>query len=203
MFSTPFKPRSTLKDEAGNNIYEWSATYPFTAKLINADASGTLRIAEIGVCGGRHLEYLLENTAIEKAYGIDPMCEELWNARPVHDQRYDDHFETVSSVLSRFGDRCELIRKTSVEASADIEDGSLDFIFIDADHSYESVLEDLTHWCPKVRQGGIISGHDWEHCQWPGVGRAVKEFFASDLHKLHGTPEPIHVWWIFNNFLNI
>jgi hypothetical protein len=57
---------------------------------------------------------------------------------------------------------------------------SLDFVFIDADHGYEGCLRDLRAWYPKVKPGGIFSGHDYENTSYPkfGVTQAVKEFAA-------------------------
>jgi hypothetical protein len=55
-------------------------------------------------------------------------------------------------------------------------DDSVDLVFIDAEHTYESVRDDLQAWWPKVRSGGLLAGHDYG---WPGVARAVEEFFGS------------------------
>jgi predicted O-methyltransferase YrrM len=65
----------------------------------------------------------------------------------------------------------------SVAASRLYKDDSLDFAFIDADHSYAAVSRDIDAWLPKVRKGGIIAGHDY--CNWPGFGviEAVTERF--------------------------
>lgn len=65
----------------------------------------------------------------------------------------------------------------SVEVAGRFPDESFDFIFIDADHEYESVLADLEAWFPKLKPGGIIGGHDWSN-EFPGVERAVREFFG-------------------------
>lgn len=71
------------------------------------------------------------------------------------------------------------IRTTSLKASELYEDESLDFVFIDASHRYEDVLDDLNAWFPKVKKGGILAGHDYP--SWEGVVRAVNEFFESKL----------------------
>lgn len=64
----------------------------------------------------------------------------------------------------------------SVDASKLYADGSLDFVFIDAEHDYANVRRDIDAWLPKVKPGGIISGHD--HCpDFPGVMQAVTETF--------------------------
>ena len=70
-------------------------------------------------------------------------------------------------------------RKISEEAAAFIEGNSLDFVFIDAQHHYEAVLTDVKTWFPKLRPGGLMSGHDWGLDYGPprfGVKKAVVEF---------------------------
>lgn len=54
-------------------------------------------------------------------------------------------------------------------------DGSVDSIFIDAGHSYESVTKDLNAWLPKMKKGGMMSGHDY--MTFAGVHNAVNDFF--------------------------
>jgi hypothetical protein len=49
----------------------------------------------------------------------------------------------------------------SAEAATMFENGSLDFVYLDADHCFESVWQDLSVWYPKVRIGGILAGHDF------------------------------------------
>jgi predicted O-methyltransferase YrrM len=84
--------------------------------------------------------------------------------------------------LENMGDRkFTPIRKESIEASKDFEDESCDVIFIDMDHSYEAVKQDLIHWFPKLKKGGYIAGHDID---WPGVSRAVNEFFHKEVPRV-------------------
>jgi hypothetical protein len=66
------------------------------------------------------------------------------------------------------------IRTDSVSASKMYADESLDAVFIDADHKYESVVADILSWMPKVKKGGILSGHDYIDCH-NGVIKAVNE----------------------------
>jgi predicted O-methyltransferase YrrM len=83
--------------------------------------------------------------------------------------------------LENMGDRkFTQIRKESIEASKDFEDESCDVVFIDMDHSYEAVKQDLMHWFPKVKRGGYIAGHDVD---WEGVSRAINEFFPKEKLK--------------------
>lgn len=60
----------------------------------------------------------------------------------------------------------------SVEAAKEFT--LVDFVFIDASHSYEDVMADIDAWYPKIKKGGVLAGHDYE---WKGVRRAVNECF--------------------------
>ena len=55
----------------------------------------------------------------------------------------------------------DIVRMPSLDAVHDFEDGSLDFVYLDGDHEFSSVTADLTAWLPKLRPGGIMSGHDY------------------------------------------
>jgi len=72
----------------------------------------------------------------------------------------------------------ELICKSSVDASLTFPNGFFDLIYIDASHQYEDVKADILAWMPKLRIGGIIAGHDYDHF-WPGVAKAVNELIPS------------------------
>lgn len=71
------------------------------------------------------------------------------------------------------------IRKTSVEASKDFQDESCDVVYIDMQHTYQAVKEDLKYWYPKVKTGGYIAGHDIDIAS---VNKAVKEFFNNKFN---------------------
>jgi len=81
---------------------------------------------------------------------------------------------------------CQLIKGDSIEVASRIPDESLDWVYIDADHSYKSVKADLEAWFPKVRKGGIISGHDYVNYNDFGVIEAVDEFCAKYKYKIEG-----------------
>lgn len=77
----------------------------------------------------------------------------------------------------------------SVEMAKRYEDQSLDFVYIDAAHDYESVMDDITAWAPKIKTGGYIGGHDYRtNC--PGVWKAVGEYFG------HKNVEQIRTSWL-------
>lgn len=78
-----------------------------------------------------------------------------------------------------------ILKMPSVEAARQINDASMDFVFLDADHSYEGVRYDIAAWLPKVRKGGWIGGHDIDNPEPPfdfaGVRRAVDEAFPEGV----------------------
>jgi len=95
--------------------------------------------------------------------------------------KFLQNIEPVKNVINP-------IKAFSVDAAKQYTDNSLDFVFIDAGHEYEDVKADLEAWYPKVKQGGIIAGHDYfdpadpEHgYKFPGVKRAVDEFFSGNI----------------------
>jgi len=59
---------------------------------------------------------------------------------------------------------------STADAAQQIQDGDLDFVFIDGDHSEAGVRQDITNWRPKIRSGGFLTGHD---ISWPTVRKAV------------------------------
>lgn len=134
---------------------------------------GYLKGAEIGVCDGIYSEKLMDNIPGLKLYGIDPYVE--YHGYPK--ERIERKMEEAVERLSKY-ENYTLVRASSLEAAKLVPDGSLDFVFIDGAHDYESVKEDIHAWYPKVRMGGILSGHDYYQGKSGGMGviEAVDEF---------------------------
>lgn len=127
--------------------------------------------------------------------GVEVGVKEGWNALQIlqdftgHLYLVDiwdnmDDFDHCRELLKDYGDRVTYIRTNSVEASQLFMDCDLDFVYIDADHCYKAVKADFKAWYPKVRWGGIISGHDYS-IQFPGVIRFVTEL--SEVKKVYYT----------------
>jgi|GEM_PF-1778131 len=94
----------------------------------------------------------------------------------------DKHEQFYAEVCGKFKGRDDvtILRLVSAEAARNFQDGELDWVYIDADHSYEAVTADVEAWAPKVKSGGILAGHDYENGQRGktnfGVKRAVDEW---------------------------
>lgn len=158
--------------------------YDSLSMLIKALLQNPKRGAEIGVFEGECGQYLLKIFPELYLYGIDPWAsyneyekdnmnradEDLWNKRK----------QMSTHAYNTYGpNRHQILQCKSTEA--DLEE--LDFVFIDANHTYDFVLADLNYWYPRVRSGGVISGHDY---QWSdpidphGVKRAVLQFMKDN-----------------------
>jgi hypothetical protein len=72
------------------------------------------------------------------------------------------------------------IKELSWDGAKHYEDNSLDFVFIDAAHDYESVRQDILTWLPKIKKGGYIGGHDFRFDENIGVYEAVNDIFCHD-----------------------
>ena len=128
---------------------------------------------EVGVAFGTTFIYTLDNVpGIEKMYAVDP------HAHPTLTSPEDlVEWATVKKIFiancEPYKNKVIFIDKTSDEAKDMIPDNSLDYIFIDGDHSYEAVYKDIRNYYPKMKSGSIFAGHDYN---WEGVIKAVNEF---------------------------
>lgn len=113
---------------------------------------------EIGVQGGKFTSKLGLLNPEAKIYGIDPWLEYPDVGIPGKQEDQDSGYELAKSKVPA---NCTLIRKKSMDALDDFADSSLDFVYIDGNHIFSYVANDIFEWTKKVRSGGIISGHDY------------------------------------------
>lgn len=84
---------------------------------------------------------------------------------------YEDFIKNVGHFKN-----LKVYKTDSLEAARKFEDKSIDMVFIDADHSYETVKADIEVWLPKVKK--LICGHDYDSKNWAGVVKAINEKFV-------------------------
>lgn len=171
----------------------WGKSYAKLAGVVNRLSLETG--AEIGVAYGGNSVYLLKNTKVKKLYGVDPYKHFPDYDDPMNcDQdTFDEIYTFTSNRLGTYGKRYQLLRMLSTEAVAKISE-PLDFVYIDAQHSFEGVMEDLGLWFGKVREGGVLAGHDYDHPNFLGVRQAVDIFFSRFGWEVHDEGEG--VWWV-------
>jgi len=135
--------------------------------------------AEIGVFEGYFSEFLLQRWKGRLLLSIDPYREYsgetyadvLNKKQAIQDQIY----AKTLNRLRGFGSRSLLLRGESLEVAKLLPAESLDFVYIDGNHSYPAVSADLRAWYPLLVPGGLMAGDDWK---MPSVQKAVKEFCA-------------------------
>lgn len=178
----------------------WSGAYPLFSRVVNTYSLKTG--VEIGVAFGGHSEAILLQTQIEKLYGVDPYRHFNNYDDPMNlpQSEFDALYEFAKHRLAKFGDRFEVVREVSCAAASVIKD-KIDFVYIDALHTYEGVRDDLEIWFPKVKDGGIVGGHDYGHPNFPGVKKAVDDFFKRFDWEVHEEGEG--VWWVEKRPLHI
>jgi len=130
---------------------------------IKENYTGPLVGAEIGIAGGNHARNMFENLDIKHLYLIDAILQ-----------------SPLLPNLKKFSDKFSLIIVPSPMAAKEVKE-QLDFVYIDADHSYDGAKNDLEAWYPKVKAGGVFCGHDYNY---PGVEKAINEFAKSKDLKL-------------------
>ena len=95
----------------------------------------------------------------------------------IEDSLRDNLYEVFLKNIEPVKHQINPVKALSWDGAAFYKDNSLDFVFIDAAHDYESVKKDINAWYPKVKKEGIIGGHDYTWCD--DVRRAVNEFFKN------------------------
>lgn len=143
-------------------------------------------IAEIGVNRGETSRIFRQLFPEARLFLIDPWqltSEYLQSATPI--SRKQKHYDKAFSFVSEhFKDdpRVTILRMASLEAVAHTPE-QFDLIFIDANHEYLHVKQDILAWLPKVRPGGLLAGHDYEPSisMFSGVKQAVDEIFGNKI----------------------
>lgn len=154
--------------------------------MITRDELPKLTIAgdfiEVGVAAGKYSKILASYNP-EHLYLLDSWEGYKYCNQTKQDKRY-------AKVLQMQSDRITVIKgfSNSEFALNMFPDNFFDLIYIDADHTYEAVKQDISNWYPKCKVGGLFSGHDYISTRTDfGVGRAVDEFCAEYGYKVNVT----------------
>lgn len=133
-------------------------------------------IFKLQITQGRMIEigtYAGESTAMFASSGrfisIDTIDPYYWPGSYEVEMQY--------KVNCRYWDYIKQHKDYSQNIHDRFEDNQYDFVYIDGDHSGENVARDIKHYFPKVKPGGYIGGHDYNHGHWPEVCDAVDSVF--------------------------
>ena len=161
---------------------------------------------EVGVQCGLFSEIVLREWHGARLHCVDPWQEfprdSYIDVSNVDQATQDEYYKQTRCRLQPFGERVRIIRKTSREAATEFSDRQLDFVYLDAQHHYQAVCEDIRLWFSKVRRGGILAGHDYVEGKFAagafGVKSAVDDFIAAHRLRLFVTREPDWPsWYVF------
>ena len=130
--------------------------------------------AELGLRKGGTSDFLLKHCPDLHMLGVD-----LWApSGGYEDWTHEKHERECRKTLAQYGERAKIIKGLTTKVALEVPDRSLDFVFIDADHSEQGVRDDITAWLPKIKETGFITGHD---INWPGVRAAVDDLVPGYL----------------------
>jgi hypothetical protein len=115
---------------------------------------------EIGVRGGEYSETLCKAIPGVELYGVDPYTRIQGYRDIVRQNSFDAYEQAAHEKLDKYPNY-HFVKKLSLEALDDFADNSLDFVYIDGNHDFLNVTQDIDFWIKKVRVGGIISGDDY------------------------------------------
>jgi cephalosporin hydroxylase len=173
----PFTWRS-IKEE---KMFDFGALYDAQVARVEGPAA----FVELGCWRGKSSCFMAE--AI-KASGkpIRFYCIDIWTGTPHHKWMRDTAARAGGDMLGLWRDNLQRagvldfatpIQEDSARAARHFADGSVDFVFVDADHRFENVVADVRAWRPKLVAGGVMAGHDFD---MPDVARAVRQEFGPD-----------------------
>lgn len=139
--------------------------------------------AEIGVCLAATTELFMKNVSnIIKYYAIDNYPTYVdWNGGDLNEDRQKLIKEYAFEILRPYSEKIEFIYEDSSSFAKRLQDETLDFIFIDGDHSYEGFTRDLKNYYCKVKKGGIISGDD---ITIPNITKGLNDFFEKNSSQI-------------------
>ena len=159
---------------------EQTGVRPSFVEFISRNNGNPLVAVEVGVDRGFNTAMMLTQCPNLTIYAVDPydhMYTYINSTAEFKEEQVIERKNFSIDLLSMFGDRCKRVFKPSLVAVNDFTDNYFDYIYIDGDHRYEPVKQDLKAWYPKLKVGGILGGHDYTGGCF-GVVNAVNDFYS-------------------------
>ena len=140
---------------------------------------------EIGVESGLFAEHILSN------WKGKLVCVDVWEKQndynePVNLKDFNSIFNQFNDRMKHFEKRVMVVKNFSETASHFFPDYYFDFIYIDANHKYEHVKNDIKCWWPKLKYGGLFSGHDWLVNFEPDVDKNMSVYYQNQFIGRYG-----------------
>jgi len=166
----------------GGNIWRWQSIANW------CNTYGWKTGAELGTWEGHTFKYLINNCPNLTLIGVDLYEPQPENTGPEkwlpgengHSWNHEHYYRDIMDFCAQHAPRAVFHKGYTTEVAKLIPDNSLDFVFIDADHSFKGVDDDIVNWSPKVKRGGFIIGHD---IHFDSVKGAVEKNFENQYNK--------------------
>ena len=173
---------------------------------------------EIGVLNGEYSKIILERWENGQLFMVDAWrhLDGYIDMNGQDDKYHHDCLIRACQNTKKWENRAHIVRMDSVASANIFPDEYFDFVYIDADHSYEGVVRDIKAWWPKVKKGGLFCGDDYipqDGDIWMtvtgkepiyagkfGVRKAVNEFMEKNSLKVYETEPYWKQWYTFKPF---
>jgi hypothetical protein len=151
-------------------------------------------IVEVGVDRGEFSVALLNNWKGQKYYGIDPWSDKHNYGIFAGKDRTRDYNEAAARIQNANDETEKIILRGTSESEIDKIPNEIDFAYIDGNHYYEFVKKDINLFWPKIKQGGILAGHDWNgDWQWNVATAVIEKFQDTQIYYMLG---PAASWYV-------
>ena len=176
-----------MKTQRFNPDHKWTSSKNYQLlglcnliEVLSLSFKDNTTMIEIGSYMGESTMLFASSKMFSKIYTIEPH-----SGTEIHIDENDYDWDIIKQeykINTRHFDNITHIEDYSYNVVNQFKDESIDFIYIDANHSYESVKKDLELYLPKLKQNGWIGGHDYNKKYWPGVIQAVNENLGIPEH---------------------
>ena len=164
---------------------------------------GNESAVEVGVWRGEYTQCIQNINYFKKITGVDPYeLYEGYTDRPGKEFKAQTSLEELYNKVSRRFSKqnIDLLRMKSVQASNQFENDSIDFVYLDGNHQFDAVTEDINAWWPKTK--GILAGDDYAPDNGItdekfGVIEAVQNFVKQNDLEFYLTNDRLPTWFVF------
>ena len=184
---------TVLEDREISRWFYYQSYYDRIAKMVQ-HPNNFARFLELGTYKGNSICYLADKISDYRELDEMSICTiDTFNPTSTSSNTWkqeSDLKEMCYSNIEKLGmtDIIDVMEGTGHRWVTLFEDEYFDFVFIDADHKYESVKQDIEDWYPKVRKGGILAGHDYAQSQH-GIRKAVDDRFGNKVETFQTIPQ--------------
>lgn len=166
------------------NWFDYSNLYENIVKIFPTNS----HFVEVGVWKGMSAVFMAVEI-INSNKNIKFDCVDTWEyvetSSEIKPEQFTKLFDIFLKNVEPVKDKINIVKSISWEGAKLYEDNSLDFIWIDAGHDYESSFKDISSWYPKLKEDGIIGGHDYHFNV--GAFKSVNEIFGKNNIKQIGS----------------